>query len=161
MAIFFFGMFGGNAISPVLASGILKLDGRRGMHGWQWLFLRTSPLSVHTPPIFANTPPVEGLFTISVSIILLIFLPGSPDAPRPLLSPGLIRFSEADRDVLRRRLESDDPEGKAPSAQGLRISLGLVWKTVTHWQRWPHYVSTFAVFSNWASLTTYTPSIMV
>jgi len=119
------------------------------------------PHFCHTPPIFANTLPVEGLFTISVSIILLIFLPGSPDAPRPLLSPGLIRFSEADRDVLRRRLESDDLEGKAPSAQGLRISLGLVWKTVTHWQRWPHYVSTFAVFSNWASLTTYTPSIMV
>lgn len=40
VAILFFGMFGGNAISPLLASGILKLDGQRGLSGWQWLFLR-------------------------------------------------------------------------------------------------------------------------
>ncbi len=40
VAILFFGMFGANAISPVLASGILKLDHVRGLHGWQWLFLR-------------------------------------------------------------------------------------------------------------------------
>lgn len=39
VSIFFFGMFGGNAISPLLATGILKLDGSRGMAGWQWLFL--------------------------------------------------------------------------------------------------------------------------
>jgi len=42
VAVFFFGMFGGNAISPVLASGILQLGGRGGMKGWQWLFLRES-----------------------------------------------------------------------------------------------------------------------
>lgn len=39
LAVFFFGMFGGNAIAPILASGILKLDGVRGLKGWQWLFL--------------------------------------------------------------------------------------------------------------------------
>lgn len=39
ISVFFFGMFGGNAISPVLASGILKLDGVRGISGWKWLFL--------------------------------------------------------------------------------------------------------------------------
>lgn len=39
-AIFFFGMFGGNALSPILASGILHMEGREGMRGWQWLFLR-------------------------------------------------------------------------------------------------------------------------
>ena len=39
VAIFFFGMFGGNALSPILASGILLLDGRHGIRGWQWLFL--------------------------------------------------------------------------------------------------------------------------
>lgn len=40
VAIFFFGMFGGNAFSPLLASGILKMEGARGLRGWQWLFLR-------------------------------------------------------------------------------------------------------------------------
>lgn len=41
IAIFFFGMFGGNALSPLLASGILQLEGQRGIRGWQWLFLST------------------------------------------------------------------------------------------------------------------------
>lgn len=40
VSVLFFGMFGGNAISPILASGILKLDNARGLKGWQWLFLR-------------------------------------------------------------------------------------------------------------------------
>lgn len=48
VAVFFFGMFGGNAISPLLASGILKLGGKGGLRGWQWLFLRKrSPKALH------------------------------------------------------------------------------------------------------------------
>ncbi|KAF9694255.1 hypothetical protein EKO04_008064 [Ascochyta lentis] len=142
VAIFFFGMFGGNAISPVLASGILQLGGRGGMKGWQWLFL------------------LEGVFTVVVAILLLFFLPGSPDEPRPLLSPGLIRFTDTDRDVLRQHLEVDDEE-KRYGAQGMHIPLSLVWQTVKHYRRWASFVSTFAVFSTWSSLTTYTPTIIM
>ncbi|OIW30418.1 MFS general substrate transporter [Coniochaeta ligniaria NRRL 30616] len=142
IAVLFFGMFGGNALSPLLASGILKLDGRRGLSGWQWLFL------------------LEGLFTMSVSLLLVLFLPGSPDNPRPLLSPGIIRFSKQDREVLQLRLELDDDE-KRHGARGMKIPLSLVWKTIKHYKRWPHYFSTFAVFSTWAPLTTYTPTIIM
>lgn len=39
VAFLFFGMFGGNAISPLLGAGLLKLDGRGGLAGWQWIFL--------------------------------------------------------------------------------------------------------------------------
>jgi MFS family permease len=42
VAIFFFGMFGGNALSPLLASGIFRLSGAQGLRGWQWLFLGMS-----------------------------------------------------------------------------------------------------------------------
>ncbi|EAT78937.1 hypothetical protein HBH56_071930 [Parastagonospora nodorum] len=142
VAVFFFGMFGGNAISPLLASGILKLGDRGGLRGWQWLFL------------------LEGIFTICVGVALLFLLPGSPDQPRPLLSPGLIRFKEGDHDALQQRLLLDDPNRK-PGSQGLHIPLSLVWKTVKHYRRWPHFVSTFAVFSTWSSLTTYTPTIIM
>ncbi|KAJ9148269.1 MFS general substrate transporter [Pleurostoma richardsiae] len=141
-ALLFAGMFGGNALSPLLASGILKLDGRRGLSGWQWLFL------------------LEGLFTVTVSFLLVLFLPGSPDTPRPLLSPGIIRFSKHEQEVLQRRVEIDDDE-KKEGARGMKIPPRLVWKTVKHYKRWPHYVSTFAVFSTWAALTTYTPSIIM
>ncbi|KAM7205458.1 Major facilitator superfamily domain containing protein [Naviculisporaceae sp. PSN 640] len=142
VAIFFFGMFGGNAISPLLATGILKLDQARGLRGWQWLFS------------------LEGLFTISASISIFAFLPGSPENPRPLLWSGLVKFSPSEAQVLQERLQRDE-QGNAPGAQGMHISLQVVWKTVSHYKRWPHFISTFAVFSTWSPLTTYTPSIMV
>lgn len=129
---------------------------------------------------------MEGLFTILVSILLLFFLPGSPRNPRPLLSPGLIRFSPTDSAVLVSRLEKDHLHGGASSPSttnplketattpdqtesqttttpeaNLHIPPSLVWKTITHYRRWPHYLSTFAVFSTWSSLTTYTPSILL
>ncbi|CAI6323188.1 unnamed protein product [Periconia digitata] len=142
VAVFFFGMFGGNAISPLLASGILKLGGRGGLRGWQWLFL------------------LEGCFTMCVSIVLLLLLPGSPDQPRPLLSAGVIHFKPTDLTALRARIERDDPERRSGS-QGLHIPPSLVWRTITHYRRWPSFISTFAVFSTWSPLTTYTPSILV
>ncbi|KAF1913441.1 major facilitator superfamily domain-containing protein [Ampelomyces quisqualis] len=142
IAVFFFGMFGGNAISPLLASGILKLGGHGGLKGWQWLFL------------------LEGIFTMCVGVTLLLLLPGSPDQPCPLLSPGLIRFKDVDREALQLRLILDDPDRK-PGSQGMHIPLELVWKTVKHYRRWPHFVSTFAVFSTWSSLMTYTPTIIL
>lgn len=40
IALFFFGMFGGAAVSPLLGAALLKLDGKGGLHGWQWIFLR-------------------------------------------------------------------------------------------------------------------------
>ncbi|OLN94298.1 putative transporter YIL166C-like protein 4 [Colletotrichum chlorophyti] len=142
VAIFMFGQFGGNALSPLLASGILKLGGQRGLKGWQWLFL------------------LEGLATLMVALMLILLLPGSPDTPRPLGSPGLVRFSAEEREVLRKRLDFDDP-GRKRGVHGIEIPWALVWKTVKHYRRWPHYVSTFCVFSTWSPLTTYTPSIIM
>ncbi|PLB47483.1 vitamin H transporter [Aspergillus steynii IBT 23096] len=114
VAILFFGMFGGNAISPLLGAGILRLDGRHGLKGWQWIFL------------------VEGLMTIGSAILLVVFLPRSPDRPRPfLVKRGLIAFSDHDRETL------------------------------LNYRRWPHFISTACVFSTWSPLTTYTPSIVM
>lgn len=42
IAIFFFGMFGGTAIGPLIGGILLKLDGKRGLSGWQWIFLGKS-----------------------------------------------------------------------------------------------------------------------
>jgi hypothetical protein len=96
-----------------------------------------------------------------VSFILLLFLPGSPDVPRPLVGPGIVRFTSEEEEVLKQRLDQDDHAGKRPGVHGIAIDWKLVWSTVTHYRRWPHYVSTFAVFSTWSPLTTYTPSIIV
>lgn len=42
IAIFFFGMFGGSAVGPLLGAGLLRLDGKGGLSGWQWIFLGRS-----------------------------------------------------------------------------------------------------------------------
>jgi MFS family permease len=142
VAVFFFGMFGGNALSPILASGILQLDGVRGIAGWQWLFL------------------LEGVLTTAVGFVLLGALPGSPDEPWPLLKSGLVAFTAKDLCILRERLEDDDSE-KRTGSQGMAIPWKLVRQTVLHYKRWPSYLSTFCVFATWSPLTTYTPSILV
>lgn len=142
LAFFFFGMFGGNALSPILASGILQMDGLRGLAGWQWLFL------------------LEGLLTMIVGILLLLALPGSPEIPRPLLTKGVVVFSKQDQHILRQRLYEDDLDRHAGS-KSLAIPWKLVRQTVLHYKRWPSLLSTFCVFSTWSPLTTYTPSIYV
>ncbi|KAJ5730109.1 uncharacterized protein N7483_004617 [Penicillium malachiteum] len=57
IAIFFFGMFGGTAISPLLGAGLLRLNGRCGISGWQWIFL------------------VEGIWSVTLSLMLMFLLP--------------------------------------------------------------------------------------
>ncbi|KAK2879507.1 hypothetical protein FQN49_000809 [Arthroderma sp. PD_2] len=141
VAIFFFGMFGGNALSPILASGILILDGRCGIRGWKWLFL------------------VEGLFTIFIAILLALFLPGSPHLTRPLLSPGLVKISDREKEILQRRLEKENGGNKG--AYGVYIPFKDIVRTVSYYRRWPHFISTFVVFSTWSPLTTYSPSIIM
>ncbi|OBR16019.1 major facilitator superfamily transporter [Colletotrichum higginsianum IMI 349063] len=142
IAIFMFGQFGGNALSPLLATGILKLAGKGGLKGWQWLFL------------------LEGLATLGVALMLIFLLPGSPDTPKPLGSPGIVRFTTDQREILQKRIHADEP-GSRHGVHGIEIPWALVWKTVKHYKRWPHYVSTFCVFSTWSPLTTYTPSIIM
>lgn len=113
-----------------------------------------------TRPSFANASTVEGLFTIFVSFLLSLLLPGSPDLTRPLLSPGIIKFSDSEKEILQKRLEQDTG-GSAEGAYGVHIPLKVVFRTVACYRRWPHFISTFVVFSTWSPLTTYTPTIIM
>ncbi|KAI9036118.1 uncharacterized protein KD926_002259 [Aspergillus affinis] len=138
VAILFFGMFGGNAISPLLGAGILRLDGRHGLKGWQWIFL------------------VEGLMTIVSAILLVVFLPRSPERPKPfLIQRGIVAFSEQDKEVLMARMP------KNAETRRRTLPPSLIVKTLLNYRRWPHFLSTACVFSTWSPLTTYTPSIMM
>ncbi|KGO69747.1 Major facilitator superfamily domain, general substrate transporter [Penicillium italicum] len=132
IAIFFFGMFGGTAISPLLGAALLKLDGKSGLFGWQWIFL------------------VEGLFSVVVSIILFFFLPEHKEIS---VSSNQVQISECGG--LRPMQKSLAPPGKT------HISFKMVWMTLTNVRKWPHFIATGCVFATWSPLTTYTPSIFV
>ncbi|KAJ6140404.1 hypothetical protein N7471_006890 [Penicillium samsonianum] len=132
IAIFFFGMFGGTAISPLLGAALLKLDGKCGLFGWQWIFL------------------VEGLFSVAVSIILFFFLPEQNKVP---VSSNQENISES-RGLRLMKGPLAHPGKK-------HISFRLVWKTLTDIWKWPHFIATGCVFATWSPLTTYTPSIFM
>ncbi|KAF7588373.1 hypothetical protein BBP40_005766 [Aspergillus hancockii] len=139
VGIFFFGMFGGNAISPLLGAGILQLDGRHGLKGWQWIFL------------------IEGMITFIAATLILLFLPRSPERPRPcLLNRGPVHFTTQDQEILAARTTrrgSSHGKGVSP-ASGIR-------KAILNYRRWPHFLLAPCVFSTWSPLTTYTPTIIM
>ncbi|KAJ5496160.1 hypothetical protein N7463_008147 [Penicillium fimorum] len=132
IAIFFFGMFGGTAISPLLGAALLKLDGKHGLFGWQWIFL------------------VEGLFSVAVSILIFCFLPEHNQVSVSFDEVGIAE-SEGVRPTKKPLAHS----GKT------HISVRLIWQTLTDIQKWPHFIATGCVFATWSPLTTYTPSIFM
>ncbi|KAH9831495.1 inner membrane transport protein yfaV [Teratosphaeria destructans] len=138
VSVFFFGMFGANAISPLLASGIMELHGARDLKGWQWLFL------------------MEGILTLVFSALMLFTLPGSPFSPKPLLGLGCLRLTEEEAEVLQSRLRCGGPGLSFDT----KIDMRAVSSAIFTYRRWPHFISTFAVFSTWSPLITYTPSII-
>lgn len=98
---------------------------------------------------------MEGLFTVCLAVLFAVLLPASPLKPQALASLGILRFSEADRQALRARLEP------GPSGFGRTKAWTLVWDTVRNYRLWPHFFASFFVFSTWSPLTTYTPRVMV
>lgn len=62
---FTFGLLG-PCFSGLLAYGIRNMDGIQGKEGWRWIFL------------------LEGLFTISVSSLVFLFIPDFPERTNTL-----------------------------------------------------------------------------
>jgi MFS transporter, ACS family, tartrate transporter len=91
------------------ASGwLLGLDGRAGLHGWQWLFL------------------VQGLPTVFVGLLVLRFLPDAPSRVEWLSEPEK-RWIEAE--LAREQARIGEPAGHnviAAFRNPLVLSLGLI-----------------------------------
>ncbi|KAI0032907.1 MFS general substrate transporter [Vararia minispora EC-137] len=64
IAIFFAGASVAGAFGGVLAYGIEHLDGKGGLHGWQWIFL------------------IEGLATVMIAVTSYFFMHDYPDTAR-------------------------------------------------------------------------------
>ncbi len=71
-----------SAVMGVVAGGLLRLGGRGGLAGWQWLFL------------------IEGLPAVALSILFLLCLPDSPE--------NAAWLGHEERDWLREAVSKDD-----------------------------------------------------
>ncbi|PYH83743.1 MFS general substrate transporter [Aspergillus uvarum CBS 121591] len=145
IAIFFFGMFGGAAIAPLLGAALLKLDGRGGIAGWKWIFL------------------VEGLWSIIMALLLFTGLPDRPPHSPQSNSPTTSNSnSDSDSSSSLDKPTTDKLPANPPSSPADdRIPWSLVYKTITNTAKWPHFLATGCVFATWSPLTTYTPSIIM
>lgn len=83
---------GVQVIGGPIASGLLHLDGRHGLLGWQWVFL------------------VEGVATAAFGLVLLVALPRTP-ATAWCLVPAERAALAARRSAEREAAERRDPAG--------------------------------------------------
>ncbi|GAA5897685.1 hypothetical protein JCM6882_000068 [Rhodosporidiobolus microsporus] len=138
-AAFFLGSGLASATTGLFAYGILRLAGRGGYAGWQWLFI------------------IEGLLAVGVAIFFFLVLPQSPQKPTPFLFPRLNYFNERERHILAARVVHDDAQ-KAQSAS--RIGPKEVWKTVSNPRIWPHVLIAVSLIAPTSALGSYVPTLI-
>ncbi|KAH0189412.1 MFS general substrate transporter, partial [Aureobasidium melanogenum] len=104
MSLFYAGSLLSGAFGSLIAAGILKgLKGRDGMDAWQWLYI------------------IEGVITVGVGIIIVLFLPDFPETWKTL-SPEM-------RHVALKRLSLDaaeadkDEEGAMSQLKGVKMAI--------------------------------------
>ncbi|GAA6007189.1 hypothetical protein JCM10207_001538 [Rhodosporidiobolus poonsookiae] len=138
-AAFFLGSGLASATTGLFAYGILRLDGRGGYAGWQWLFI------------------IEGLLAVGVAFFFFLVLPQSPQQPTPFLFPRLHYFNERQRHILATRVIVDDA-AKAQSAS--RIGYKEVWATVSDPRVWPHVLIAVSLIAPTSALGSYVPTLI-
>ncbi|RDI89187.1 Methylthioribulose-1-phosphate dehydratase [Venturia inaequalis] len=108
-------------VSAFLAFGILRLRGRNGMAGWQWLFA------------------LEGMITGLIGIASYFYLPPSPTQTASKLRGKDGWFNEHEEKIMVNRVLRDDPsKGDMHNRQAL--TFGMFWECVTDYHMWPIYL---------------------
>ncbi|WVQ82083.1 hypothetical protein IAT38_004211 [Cryptococcus sp. DSM 104549] len=118
-ALFFLGNILSTAFGSLISAGCIKLHGKGGLSGWQWIFI------------------IDGVATITCGIIALLLLPSSPRH-----TGGGIRgrgwFTEREADVYLARLEADD--SLKSKETHLWIGWRDIWNVLSNWRLWPHLI---------------------
>ncbi|EED14637.1 MFS transporter, putative [Talaromyces stipitatus ATCC 10500] len=124
-AIFYSGSQVGNAVGPLIAIGVLNLDGKQGISGWRWLFI------------------IEGVVTIFFAIVFALILPSSLQAIRG--------FSKLESEFLLYNYAKDigqqDHKDEASAWKGVKLAVmdPKTWLLLA--TLWATYVSAAVV--NW------------
>ncbi|EED14632.1 allantoate permease, putative [Talaromyces stipitatus ATCC 10500] len=140
ISLFFFGQIFAGATTSLISAGLLKIAGKGGLAGWQWIFL------------------VEGLITIFAGIVFVLFLPPRVGDGRPLVSFGRWSyFNERESRIIKDRVIIDDPI----KARGhIRITGKDILRTARNPRIIQHLFITLVSMSAVQGLTQYTPSMI-
>ncbi|CZR57910.1 related to nicotinamide mononucleotide permease [Phialocephala subalpina] len=140
--LFFIGSYTANLLNGLIAYGLLRLRGRGGLAGWQWLFL------------------VDGLATLTVGIITLFLLPRDPTRGNAILKLNpFSQFSKRETDILLGRIVRDNPYNTDPRDSHLS-QLQIVVSVLTDWKVWMHCSMALLGLEYSPPLNTYSPSII-
>ncbi len=129
-----------NATSQLIAAGLLTLEGKRGLSGWQWLFL------------------IDGLITIFIAFLFILFVPPSAGDGNALITFGKSNyFTERESHIIKNRVLLDDPQ----KARGkIHISGRDLLSVFKQPRVWVHVFITMLPMAAVQGLGTYTPSII-
>ncbi|KAK1705328.1 major facilitator superfamily transporter [Colletotrichum acutatum] len=107
-------------VAPLLALGVLRMDGINGYEGWRWLFL------------------IEGIITLSISVWSWFAMAASPTQTKAWWRPNGW-FNEQEEKILVNRILRDDPS-KCDMHNRQAITPKLLLKSLADWELWPIYV---------------------
>ncbi|GAM33579.1 tartrate transporter [Talaromyces pinophilus] len=123
-----------------LAIGLLSLNGRGGLKGWQWLFL------------------IEGSLTCFLGVVMYFYLPHSAATPKHIFGKSYTIFTPREASILTTRVIKDDP------TKGLRygkpVLLAHILETFADWRLYGHLVAAFLSMVMISPMNTYAPSII-
>ncbi|KZL84301.1 major facilitator superfamily transporter [Colletotrichum incanum] len=107
-------------VAPLLALGVLRMDGISGYEGWRWLFL------------------IEGIITLSISIWSWFAMAASPTQTKAWWRPKGW-FDEQEEKILVNRILRDDPS-KSDMHNRQAITPKLLLKSLADYELWPIYI---------------------
>ncbi|KDN70522.1 putative major facilitator superfamily transporter [Colletotrichum sublineola] len=107
-------------IAPLLALGVLRMDGIGGYEGWRYLFL------------------IEGIITLSISIWSWFAMAASPTQTKAWWRPQGW-FNEQEEKILVNRILRDDPS-KSDMHNRQAITPKLLLKSLADYELWPIYI---------------------
>ncbi|KAJ4391241.1 hypothetical protein N0V93_004858 [Gnomoniopsis smithogilvyi] len=137
-AVFFFGNNLATALSGLLASGILRLEGAHGLYGWQWIFI------------------IEGIYTVFAAIYFMVVFPKSPMHPVSLFK---IRwFNERDAHILTTRVLVDDP---ARSQARKHVRWKDIKEMLLNWRLFSHIIIPLAALAPSWTFGAYAPFLVM
>ncbi|KAM0216343.1 hypothetical protein ACHAQI_002762 [Fusarium lateritium] len=136
-SIYFLGNGVASACTGLIAYGILHMRGIGGLGGWQWLFI------------------IEGIFTILVGILFILFFPDSPFNPVSIFKFSV--FTEREKHILTKRILADDPTKIHVKPNVTKEEFRNV---MTNWKLIPHVLLTITALAPATTMSSYSPSLV-